>query len=332
MRRIHYCCLVIFAGWLTLSVWSARLASAEETAKPAPPKKPATKSAPAEAEKYIRIRRDDKGEPLAMETALIRYVDAAGKRPDLLVDLIGAVHVGDRSYYQDLNKRFESYEALLYELVAPEGTRVPKGARMGSGHPVGAMQNGMKSMLGLEHQLELIDYSKPNFIHADMSPKEFDQRMTERGESWGGMFLRAMGHGMAQQGTQNAPDEFGMLLALFSKDRARKMKLAMAQQFENLEGQMAPFEGPEGSTIITERNKKAFEVLRKQIDLGKKKIGVFYGAGHLPDMDKRLLADFGLKRQSLDWVPAWSLVAAPAKKPAAKKPEPPRPEPEEAGK
>jgi hypothetical protein len=34
---------------------------------------------------------------------------------------------------------------------------------------------------------------------------------------------------------------------------------------------------------------------------------VFYGAGHLPDMEKRLGADFGLKREGEKWLTAWSL-------------------------
>ena len=54
-------------------------------------------------------------------------------------------------------------------------------------------------MLGLEHQLDCIDYTKKNFVHADMSPEEFNKSMTERGESFMQMFLKMMGQSMAQQ-------------------------------------------------------------------------------------------------------------------------------------
>jgi hypothetical protein len=94
---------------------------------------------------------------------------------------------------------------------------------------------------------------------------------------------------------------------LFSKDRAFKLKTLLADQFENMESQMLLFDGPDGSTIITERNKKALEVLGKQLKDGKKHVAVFYGAGHLPDMEKRLAADFGLKREEEKWLKAWSL-------------------------
>jgi hypothetical protein len=262
--------------------------------------------------KFIRVRRDDKGRPLAMETAVVRYVSP--DRPGVAVDLVGAIHIADKGYYDELNKLFETYEVVLYELVAPEGTRVPKEGRPGNNaHPVAALQNGMGAMLELEHQLTRVDYTKDNFVHADMSPEEFAKSMTDRGESIMQMFLRLMGQGMVQQAAQQQKEggggstDLNLLMALFSRDRAHKLKSLFADQFENMESQLLVFDGPEGSTIITERNRKAFEVLDKQLKEGKKNVAVFYGAGHLPDMEKRLGTDFGLKRESEKWLTAWSL-------------------------
>jgi hypothetical protein len=45
------------------------------------------------------------------------------------------------------------------------------------------------------------------------------------------------------------------------------------------------------------------------------RIGIFYGAAHMPDMEQRLRADFGLAWQKTVWVDAWQLgadAAAPA--------------------
>src|SRR5262245_9002208 len=98
-----------------------------------------------EEPKFIRLTRDDDRLPLAMQTAVVRYSSAG--RPGVELDLVGAVHIADKSYYDDLNKLFEKYDVVLYELVAPEGTRVPKGGRKGtSTHPIGAMQQGMSSI------------------------------------------------------------------------------------------------------------------------------------------------------------------------------------------
>jgi hypothetical protein len=125
------------------------------------------------------------------------------------------------------------------------------------------------------------------------------------------MFLRLMGTGIAQSAAgAGGMNDAALLMAMFSKDRATRLKTVMAEQFESLDGQMAALDGPEGSTIITERNKRCLEVLDKQLAAGKKKIAIFYGAGHLPDMERRLTADYGFKRSGETWLAAWQLQKA----------------------
>jgi hypothetical protein len=179
----------------------------------------------------------------------------------------------------------------------------------------------MSTVLELAHQLNCVDYTKENFVHADMSPEEFSKAMAERGESFFQLFLRLMGTGIAQNASgAGGTSDAALLLALFSKDRAIKLKTIMAEQFESLEGHMAALDGPEGSTIITERNKRCFSVLEKQLAAGKnKRIAIFYGAGHLPDMERRLTADYGFERSGESWIAAWRLQKSAAP-PAADEP------------
>lgn len=298
-------------------------ASKQATAKQETAKKPSDAEVKQE---FMRIVRDAKQVPTSLDTAVVRYIGEGGKYDGATVDLIGAVHIGDKQYYRRLNKLFTQYDALLYELLAPKGTRIPKGGRGGSGHPIGLMQEGMTEVLGLAYQLEEVDYTKKNFVHADMTPDEFSAKMKEKGESWTGMLFRAMGQSMAMQaqGTGPAGGEIELLFAMFDDNRELKMKRALAKQFESMDDMMLAFEGDEGSTIITERNKAAFKVLAEQLAKGKKSIGVFYGAGHLDDMDKRLLDEFGLKRESTRWLTAWDMrdPAAAQLKPAKKPKEP----------
>lgn len=278
------------------------------------------------AEKFLRVVRDAAGEPVSMETSIVTYRPKQGSNTGIVVDLIGAVHVADHKYYEALNKAFDNYDIVLYELVAPEGTKIPKGGRGGSAHPVGAIQQGMKNLLDLEFQLEQVDYTKDHFVHADMSPDEFSKTMEERGESFLQMFFKMMGAAAAQQAgnKKGSSTDAEMLMALLSPDRSYRLKRVMALQFENLGGTMNILEGPKGSTIIGERNRKALEVLKKQIDGGKKKIAIFYGAGHMPDMEKRLAADFNLEPGEVKWIEAWDLrQKTPNKKKPAKTTEKP---------
>lgn len=268
-------------------------------------------------EKWVRLLKDKDDEPVALETAIVRYVKAADVVPGQpaadypeYVDLVGAVHIADKRYYRDLNRRFKGYDSVLYELVAPEGTEVPRGRGTPNTHPLGMLQNGMKSMLEVEHQLEQIDYTRDNMVHADLSPEEFVESMAKRDEGFLQMYFKLQGAAMAQQSkaaSEGVNADFDILAAMFSDDRPRKLKIAMAQQFEGMEALMTGFSGPEGSTLITDRNARALEVLKKRLKAGDKQVAIFYGAGHLAEMDDQLEKEFGLKPVGVEWVEAWDL-------------------------
>lgn len=308
MTRSNWLFLISSAGAL---LWATSAPAVEDEPKASAQAAPKVVAATGEeANKFMRIRRDDDNQPIALETAITRYVSKAGQEPAVQVDLIGAVHVGERQYYEQLNELFKTYDAVLYELVAPEGTRVQPGQPRGS-NPVSALQMLMKNVLKLEFQLDQIDYTRANLVHADMSPAQFAQSMKDRGESFVSMFLRLMFDSMAIQAkreNQQSTSEIGLLVALIAKDRAFRLKRILAEQFETMEEQMSSLSGPKGSTLITERNKKALDVLRSQIQKGKRHVAIFYGAGHLSDMEQRLINDFGLQKESQRWLTAWSMT------------------------
>ena len=264
----------------------------------------------AEQQQFLRLTEDRAGKPLALEVAIVRFIKPASPTlagAAVVVDLIGAVHIAEPEYYDQLNKEFENYDSVLFELVAPKDAAIPKNGENKNRHPVAAIQNMMTGMLELEYQLDGVDYGATNFVHADMSPQQFQQSMEDRGESFLGMFLRAMGHAMTQPAGQSRSNDMQLLSALFDKNRALALKRVMARQFQDMGGAMAIFNGPNGSTLITERNRVAFDVLKKQLAGGDKKVAVFYGAGHLPDMAQRLKDDFGMKQNQIRWLEAWNL-------------------------
>jgi hypothetical protein len=261
----------------------------------------------AEPPLFLRVQRDERKNPLSLETAVVRYL-APGESPDSprYVDLVGAVHIGERTYYDGLNQLFRDYEAVLYELVASPEANVPQpGIR--SGHPVGLLQVTMKNLLELEFQLDCVQYNKPNFVHADLSPDEFHKSMAHRDESFSKMFFRLMGQGLAQQSRDpGRTNELAVFSALLSKERAIELKRAMAQQFEEMESVTLAFDGPKGSAIISDRNQRALEVLDAQRKSGKQRVAIFYGAAHLPDFDRRL-RELGYTSTSTRWLVAWNL-------------------------
>lgn len=260
-----------------------------------------------EPTRFIRLRRDKQDEAIGLDTAIVRYVPESGKG-ELILDLIAVVHVADREYYRKLNKRFEQYDAMLYELVAPKGTRVPKGGRRGGDMLPVAM---MKNFLKLDSQMEFVDYSKKNFVHADMSPAEMGKAMKDRGEDG---FTLAMGvlRDMIQQSNRMAARQAKGELKLPEITLADllfnpiKMKRFMAAQLGDPESTEAL--GQTLNTLLVEdRNKACLKVFQKELANGKKKIAIFYGAAHMPDFEKRLIADYGLKKKSVEWLVAWDM-------------------------
>ncbi len=213
---------------------------------------------------YIRVQRDSRGKPTALETAIVRFVPQGNDHPGLEVDLVSAIHIADKKYYEALNKRFADCDVVLYELVAPEGTQIPKGGGDRDRNALSSMQNSLTDLLDLQYQLAGVDYSRKNFVHADLSPEQFAKSMEDKGESVWSILMRLMAASMAQQaGKSQHQQRFrhhdGPLL---DRDRPLKLKRIFAEQFADVDNFMAAFNGPEGSTLITERNKVALKELK----------------------------------------------------------------------
>jgi hypothetical protein len=173
----------------------------------------------------------------------------------------------------------------------------------------------MKKTLNLEFQLEVIDYTKKNFIHADMDKDAFEKAQAERGESFEMMMLQqlmaAMKNPKNNELVPGADDPEQMLRDLVKlvtrPDMERQLKTMLAKQMDKMDDMAMGLDGPNGSVILTERNKAAMKVLGETIKAGKKKISLFYGAAHMPDLTKRV-KEMGFKPSGpVEWKAAWDL-------------------------
>jgi len=256
---------------------------------------------------FIRIQRNENRDPVALQTAIAKYVPA-GDEKGAEIDLVAVVHIGEQAYYERLNKEFEKYDALLYELVAPEGNKPPKGGEMKSDNPLAMLQQGMTFFLGLEHQLEVVDYRKSNFIHADLSPEGMKKAMKERGDDKMTIILGVIADLLRKRNLDaDKPEPQAPDISLTDLLNPKKFKRIMAQQFEDAGGDVS-LGGTINRLLVEDRNKACIKVLQQQLTAGKKKIAIFYGAAHMPDFDKRLKEDFGMKRTESEWVTAWNLA------------------------
>jgi hypothetical protein len=268
--------------------------------------------------KFLRFVDDNEGGG-KLDAAIVTYKNSAGVQ----VHLVSAVHVGEKKYYDELQKNFSKYDALLYEMVKPRDATPPTPGQR-SESTVSGVQRILKDVLELEFQLDAIDYSAKNFVHADLDAETFTKLQEERGENLFTLMLKAMLSEMAKPSAAPEVSLTELVVALLSPDSARHFKLILARQFEDIEAKVAGFEGPNGSVLVTERNKAALAILKKTIDAGKKEIGIFYGAAHMGDIEKRL-EEMGIKYEKSEWLTAWDMTPKEGDvviKTVKKKPEP----------
>jgi hypothetical protein len=263
---------------------------------------PATQ--PAKTADFLRFVEDGAGGRL--ETADMVLVNDKG----VVVRLVSAVHIGEKSYYKSLDESFRARDAVLYEMIKPRDAEAPgPGVRSGSG--VSDFQRMLKDTLNLSFQLDEIDYSRPNFVHADLDAETFAQKQQERGESMTTLMLKAMMKSM----TNPPPDALAgnldqtleeVVRVICRPDGERQIKLFLARNMTQFENDALGLDGPGGSVILTERNKAAVEALEKSLQAGKRDIAIFYGAAHMPDLSKRL-QQLGFKPVATEWRMAWDL-------------------------
>jgi len=267
-------------------------------------------------------RASDPASPADADSAFIRFVKTGRKQGHVdtaittyrspggvTVALVAALHIADPSYYKLLNRRFEEYDTVLYEMIKDDTVRPERVS--GSDHPISQMQIGMKSMLGLQFQLKGIDYAKPNFVHADMDPETFARMQGQKGENILTLLIQAAIHERQLQLASKTRPISGLelLIALTRDDSAHALKWIFARELNNVEMMISGIDqgaDGEGSVIVSERNKVALSVLQDQIEGGKRKLAIFYGAGHMPDLEERLL---GMKYRKVaeEWIIAWEL-------------------------
>jgi hypothetical protein len=278
---------------------------------PAPAPAPAPPVVAKEASDYIRFLEVEGG-PDLLQTAITRF-----RKGRDTVDLVAVVHLGDAAYYEGLNDYLQNFDLVLYEMVGgtaeqkasaePEDSSVPEMAS------VRQLQQMAKSFLGLEFQLDGIDYSAENFIHADVDWEKYDQLMTARNQSFATLFSRAMS--LSQSGDipgvpSNEADinaMLGSILTAITTGDGTGLKRTLAPMLSEAEGFISLLEGEDGTVLVTGRNKVVMEKLSEvRSERAAGNYAIFYGAGHMPDLEARLLAD-GFRKVETGWADAWSM-------------------------
>lgn len=297
------------------------------------------KSGPPEP--YMRVQRPD-AETVQLQIAVRKFLPARGHGPAIW--LAGASHIGETNYYASLQTHLDAQTLVLYEGVGehPRKPRQRAGntfssnasppmARASTDKASGgaSLQMTMARSLGLVFQLQAIDCERTNFYNSDLSVAQIQalmqpERKVVSGGTGSGRSRRADADDSSFQdllGAMDGSSVFGALAngifqIIGSSTKLQAMtKLALIEVFGQIRGDMAQMQGlpPEMKrlfeVLIRERNKVVIEDLREELRHASRadSIAIFYGAGHLVDMEKRLRQELRYVPVEEFWLPVFSV-------------------------
>ncbi|MDR2170092.1 MAG: hypothetical protein LBP59_08120 [Planctomycetaceae bacterium] len=259
---------------------------------------------------YIRVsKQEGKLHPTSLDTPIVKFEN---KKSGVEVMLIGAVHIADKKYYDELNDEFKKYEAVLFELVVANENK-DKNNKLDKSifdkkrkNTYKEFQGGFGEILELTHQVDHIDYKAENMIHADLTMDEFLKRMAARGDWFNELAMMMLS--MSEGGTNELELEGRLLGSMLASNPALSFKRNFARLLTSKLADTSKLFPKDATAIITDRNAEALKVLKKEIKKGSKKIAIFYGCAHLPEFATSLKKDFNLKKTETKWIVAWDLT------------------------
>ncbi len=285
------------------------------------------------------------------------------------IRLVGVVHIGEIEYYRQLQKdALDTSDVVLFEGVKFEGQEE-------EAPDLGGLYDAMGNLLGLGFQKDGIDYKAKNFVHCDVTVgpgdplfQQVDPAQLRQAKQLLGPLSMAKGlmagggdvkrvedglkHGMCsmmmlQMSGMDEEEAKKKLAEQFGADPSDPRRRQAERAYEQMKklGPMMPGM-PEGlmKEILDRRNQYVVEQLAARLeadgDAREQTIAIFYGAAHMPGIEKDLLA-WGYKPVQTTWYRAWRMNSheapivaerlkgsgAPAPAAAAEaRPEPSRPE------
>ena len=229
------------------------------------------------------------------EEGLLETEISSFEKDGLSIDLVAAIHLGNKEYYDELNETFKSYDALFYEMI---GT--PQEIECKAGGPVLRFAEALQ----FKSQVCSIDYSSKNLVHADYTSAEFQNELKKRNTSINQL--------MQELGKQVIQDKelFEPLMSVTEIVMGRS-RLTIPERrhtvatilFSKATGLLRVFNG---SFLIEARNEHALNIMYKNLP-GKKRVGLYYGALHMNSLKKEL-SKRGFIEKRTRWVTAWKFA------------------------
>jgi hypothetical protein len=259
----------------------------------------------------MRVARPN-ADVVELQIAARRFNPARGRGPDIW--LVGASHIGDSNYFATLQRRLDAQPLVLFEGVGARSKKIKFDPEEES-----SVQHTLATSLGLVFQLSAIDYDRPHFQNSDLTIAQL-QSLFQSGGKAGGQGTKAGAEFQQLLQVMNGSSFLGALVHvgirfIGANPRLQAMtKVVLIELLGQIKGDLAQLKGmpPEIQrlleVIIQERNKVVIEDVKKEL-AGRwpRDIAVFYGAGHMADLEKRLRTELNYVPRKTVWLTAMSV-------------------------
>jgi hypothetical protein len=279
-------------------------------------------------EPYVRVLNLNSNK-VELQIAVRRFVPTDGGLRGPVVWLTGVSHIGETNYFEALQRHLDAQSLVLFEGVGEHGpgeevTPAERAAQAQEKGNESSLQSTMASSLGLEFQLEAIDYTSLRFRNSDLTIGQLRELMgrEEKTNAPGGAGAAQTFEsllGMMQGGTWlDTLMQFGMRV-LGSDARLRALsKLALIEMFGQMQGDPAQLRGlpPDLkqllAVLIQQRNQKVLSDLKGELgkNPGPASVALFYGTGHMPDLERGLRGQLKYRPAGEEWYTALSVDLA----------------------
>lgn len=165
------------------------------------------------------------------------------------------------------------------------------------------IQKQLADAFGLVFQLDAMDHDKPRWRNSDLSIDQVQRRLEAAGADGGMLFSVLDGSSLLGKAAGAAI----RLVAAMPQGRVM-FKLMLVEMLARADEVLGAAPGGMGAlmdVILLERNAVVIEDLKRVIDREPevRTIGIIYGAGHLPDLERRL-GEIGYRPAGDTWLPA----------------------------
>ena len=288
--------------------------------------KSSSSEGPRQPEPYLRITRSNSN-VVQLQVAVRKFVPARRSGPAIW--LTGASHIGDSNYFAALQKHLDEQALVLFEGISDfhhKGESARPAAIDSEPHGAGetnaaaeesSLQLSLARSLGLDFQLQAIDYRRPHFRNSDLSMQQL-QRLMADSQSGGGktseQFQRLMQ--IMDESTFLGGLAKVVVSVLGSSPKLQAItRLALIETIGQIKGDISQMKGlpPEMTgllkVLIQSRNQAVVDDLKAELK-GKNRprtISVLYGAGHMDDLEQRLRAQLKYRPVEQFWLTAFSV-------------------------